>query len=101
MKAWDIIGYSLFAAIYCPDCIVKETIRVIQSNELIHPIYLIECISEGMTETTLDNLAGIVGIDRYDERSFDSDYFPKVIFASQFDSENDYCSHCGKPLIGE
>lgn len=36
-------------------------------------------------ETVLDELALAFGIDRADECTFDSDDFPKVVFASQVD----------------
>jgi hypothetical protein len=37
------------------------------------------------------------GIDREDERTFDSDTFPKVVFADQIEG-GEYCGGCGTEL---
>lgn len=85
MKAFDIVGYTFNADEYCPDCIVGAYNG--NSNDYD-------------SETMLDILAGGKGIDRMDESSFDSGYFPKVIFASQVESaESDICGSCHQPLV--
>lgn len=59
------IGYTYSADNYCPDCIV----------EMFGATY--DAIN---AEGVLDLVARARGIDRYDERSYDSGDFPKVIF---------------------
>jgi hypothetical protein len=49
------------------------------------------------TEEALDFLAQRRGIDRYDEHTFDSGDFPKVIFRDQV-TDDDVCGVCGEKL---
>lgn len=80
-KATDIVAYTYNADIYCPACIL-QAMGVLQPN--------------GTTEWALDSLALDRGIDRYDERTFDSGDFPKVVFAS--DLEGELCGMCGEAI---
>lgn len=58
------------------------------------------------TEVNLDEVAAAFGINRGDETTFDSDYFPKVVFADAMgepgspfgDGERHTCDHCGSIL---
>lgn len=88
MKAWDIVGYTYRADIWCPSCIVG--CAKVWGGTLGRP---------DDAEEMLDACAKIRGIDREDERSFDSDDFPKVIFASDVD-DCEFCGECGDCLIG-
>lgn len=78
-----IVGYTFKADTLCPAEIEKD-------------------FGGGSTddaETILDRVAVERGIDRYDERSFDSGDFPKVIFSSMVESPDERCGECGKSLI--
>lgn len=82
--ATDIAGYSYQADTYCPSCIVAAVTGI-------------GCpCPDSDTENHLDGIAAGRGIDRYDERSYDSGDFPKVIFVS--DLEGDDCCACGGEL---
>lgn len=88
MPLWDIVGYAYKANIYCPTDIVDE----LQTRG-----DLMDAYPAGFnTESWLDNCAKVINLDRYDESSFDSDYFPKVIFEDQ--AEDDYCCICNNKL---
>lgn len=49
------------------------------------------------TEANLDEVAMAFGIDRYDESSYDSDEFPKVVFGSDL-ADGEHCGACGTDL---
>lgn len=84
----DIVAYTYSAEELCPNCTVTKLggtptdIRV-----------------AGSVEALLDRTATTLGIDREDERSFDSGDFPKVVFADQIDEDHNRCDSCGKELI--
>ncbi len=75
-KAATIVAYS-FPETYCPEHLIEEMIvRGMASPG-----------ARGMAvEDVLDQIAGATGIDRQDERTFDSSEFPKVIFSSDIDA---------------
>ncbi len=75
-----IHGYVYHADLYCGECIGK----------------LLGDSSGSEAEAFLDRIAAERGIDRDDEQSFDSDDFPKVVFAGQIDDE--ICGCCGDRL---
>jgi hypothetical protein len=81
-KSFDIAGYMFQADIVCPDCVVGAYNG--NSNDYD-------------AETMLGILAGNLGIERYDESSFDSDEFPKVVFVDNI-TEGDVCGECGEEL---
>lgn len=88
MSFGEIIAYAYRADEYCPRCIV----RALPTGE--GEAYDGWALASGVRMTTEENLSEIAaafGIDRMDERSFDSGDFPKVIFA---DSETDSPYHC-------
>ncbi len=85
MKAWDIIAYSYKADIFCPEC----TLNTVSEDFGVGGKYG----SYGAIEAELDELAEIANIDRYNEYSFDSDNFPKIIFADSIE-EDEFCSNC-------
>jgi hypothetical protein len=91
-KATDIVGYTFNADIYCPSHIVA---RLTHNPGDVN--YCCATIVE--PEPHLDLIARIDGINREDESTYDSDEFPKVIFASQVESDDDRCATCHEPLL--
>lgn len=81
---FDIVGYHYKADLYCPDCILD----LCSEGEEYYPLDTVE--------SNLDRYAKRLGIDREDERSFDSDVFPKVIFRDQLEG-SERCA-CGEIL---
>jgi hypothetical protein len=95
MKAYDIVGYTYNADIYCPACIIAA----LPTGE--GGAFDGWALGKGTTMATEDNLNEIAfafGIDRKDETTFDSGDFPKVIFASQVEEPTN-CGSCGRDLI--
>lgn len=87
MKADAIVGYTYNADVYCPRHIMIATGHA--AERCADPEGVLNMLAEGR------------GIDRMDERSFDSGDFPKVIFAVQAcDEEHDTCGACGVDLMG-
>lgn len=82
-----IIGYTYKSDIYCMDCLVNAL--DVYSFQSLYPEGVYE------TEDFLDKLAEFKGIDRYDESSFDSGDFPKVIFSL---GDPEFCGPCGEEL---
>lgn len=85
VKGYDIVGYTFNTEIYCPGDIRRMFGTPDQSAEL-------------STEEVLDIAAIAHGIDRSSERNFDSNEFPKVIFASMVDGP-ELCGACHADLI--
>lgn len=91
-----IVAYTFQADLYCPDHIgaaVQETLPLDER----HPVDEDGGEYPWDTEWLLDQLAKGLGIDRYDEHTFDSDHFPKVVFAGQLEEEE----HCANPECEE
>lgn len=79
MKSHDIVGYTYKADNYLPEALIELMI----SNGTASPG------ARGMSaEDVLDQIAATNGIDREDEYSFDTDDFPKVIFADQITEDD-------------
>lgn len=87
IKAWKVVGYVYAADIYCPACIV----RALPTAELSPAAY------DMQAEDVLEQVAAAMGVDRADETTYDSDDFPKVVFAS--DAHGDVCGSCGEELL--
>ncbi len=83
MRSTDIVAYAFNADIYCPDCIIGA----FNGNS-----------DDYDSETILGILASGLGIERYDEASFDSSEFPKVVFAHQVD-DSDTCGSCSEAFL--
>ena len=82
----DIVGYTYRADMYCPDCIVKKMNWTPMEDR-------------ASAELALDDMADVAGIDRYNERTFDSDNFPKIIFRDMTSWQNpERCGNCGQIL---
>lgn len=85
MKSFDIVGYTFRADLYCSDCIVAQ----VCGGEVAFTLD---------TELVLDDAADAKGIDRQEEHTFDSDDFPKVIFAGMIDGD-ECCGSCHEPFL--
>lgn len=90
-----IAGYTYQADQLCPECTRK---RLGFGPGTANP-------HDDLTvEERLTSIANRLGIDRDDERSFDSDDFPKVIFSHQLRCESflehERCGDCGVTLCG-
>lgn len=86
MHATDIAGYTYNTDMFCEHCIAVGFEREHGPS-----------IFEG-AEAILDARATELGIDRYDESSFDSGEFPKVVFVSQLE-DDECCGGCHELLI--
>jgi len=94
-----IVGYAYKADIFCPDHIIQQLPT--GEGEAFDGWGLVGGVV--MTpEANLNEIAGVFGIIREEESSFDSGYFPKVIYESQLDRDSlfgrDYCSVCLEDL---
>ena len=91
MKAYDVVGYTYQADILCPSCVRYVAASVAEQH------------GHAADFVPLDRLmtawASIAGFDAEDESSYDSDDFPKVIFAAQVDDDGESCAECGEELI--
>lgn len=91
LKADAIVGYTYDAENLCPHCTIDSMVS--DQSE----------IPGKSIEEKLDYIASIGAnprgevINRHDENSFDSGVFPKVIFASMVE-DNEQCYHCGERL---
>lgn len=96
MRSYDIVGYIYKADIYCPAHVGREVARAIDRADKV----AIGQQSWEATERYLDRVQGVLGIeDRYDEYSYHSDDFPKVIFADQVLEYSVACCECGEELV--
>jgi hypothetical protein len=90
MKAYDIVAYTYKAETLCDSCTLNVTNAWLEADGVKVP-YLI-------TEDALNAWATSIRLDREDEYAFDSDDFPKVVFAAQIeDVEN--CGQCGEEIL--
>lgn len=71
-KATDIVAYIYRAELWTPEGIVSEGIR---------QGWLSPAARDMSTEDALDMAQHYFTLDRYDECSYDSDEFPKVVFS--------------------
>lgn len=89
MKSFAIVGYTFNAETLHPICMVERYI----AGGVLSPG------ARGMSaEDALDQAAEVAGVNREDEYSYDSDEFPKVVFADSVD-EVEYCDSCGMTII--
>jgi hypothetical protein len=94
-----IVGYTYQVADHCEDCLRKPALT--GSAEAGAAMSWGDC---GSTEDILAEWAGVLGLDRDDEKSFDSADFPKVITRQQAehaegDGDEQRCSGCGLRLL--
>jgi hypothetical protein len=85
----NIVAYTFQAENVCPACIVEKMIAA----GLAAP-----AARDMRVEDVLDQIADANCIDRYDEKSYDSGEFPKVVFSSQVESD-ERCDSCGESVI--
>jgi len=108
MKSWHIAGYTHCAEIQCCDCVANWA-----ENELILEGYTQGDIDLIVRNVGLEYDAGVFGyrseillrqlselwqINLEDEYSWDSDDFPKVVFADQIESD-EYCGVCLEKIL--
>ena len=86
----QIVGYTYRTDPFCPEHIIQQLPT--GEGETFDGWKLAEGVQMS-TEDNLDEIAAAFGIIREEESSFDSEFFPKVILASQVD-EHDCCSVC-------
>jgi hypothetical protein len=86
-----VVAYCYKADVYCPDCVVEEVCRDagIEPFDYLDAEIALDKIAE--ESVYCDNKWG--GLDRYDEHTFDSDEFPKVVFSTSC-NELEYCCIC-------
>lgn len=84
MRSYDIVAYIYRADMYCSMCIVEQV-----TDGVVYDLN---------TAVALGALADQRGIDREDERSYDSGDFPKVVFADQIE-DDEYCGACGDVIL--
>jgi hypothetical protein len=92
-----VVGYTFKAETLCPACTLAAVLRDLHIDT---PEGRRTVEDMGWdTEALLDFFAPKCDpvVDRQDERSFDSDFFPKVIFATDLDDEP--CDGCARMLI--
>lgn len=83
-----IVGYTYKADNYCPTCVIERMVRDGDASP---------AACDMRVETVLDQIADANGIDRYDEATFDSGDFPKVIVRTMRDGDP-ICGNCGELL---
>lgn len=95
----DIVGYIYKAETYCPDDAVRTYLAC-------NPEAPTQGLNGRDAESVLDILCQWANVHRYNESSYDSDNFPKVIFRDQCDDrtyddgtiEHDRCGTCHRAL---
>lgn len=90
--ATDIVGYTFAADNYHPECLHLPTGEG-EAYDGWAP-----CVPMTV-EASLSGIAYAFGINRADEGSFDSADFPKVIFASMVETDEETCGGCGRALL--
>lgn len=82
-----VTGYVYCADIYCPECVIGKVRARVGYGPFDY---------SADAETVLDQIAAANGINREDERTFDSGDFPKVILS--LDDDGERCGECGENL---
>ena len=80
MKSFDIVGYTFGGENYTPENLIEAMIAVGELSPAARDMDV---------EEVLYMHADANGINREDERSYDTDEHPKVIFADQLDEDYD------------
>lgn len=95
MSSTDIVAYTFQADTYCPDCIIDQ---LPTGPDQAFDGWAVAPSVRMSVEDNLTEIAAAFQIDRFDESSFDSGDFPKVVFDSQVEF-TEYCGSCGSELI--
>ncbi len=107
MKSFHIKAYTFQADIMCCDCIAEFVeFELRQMEYTTDQINEIASLGPGYdsgvyawrSEALLKRLANHWNIDLDDYYSFDSDEFPKVVFADQIEGR-ERCGECGETLV--
>lgn len=85
--ATDIVGYIYKAEQYTPEGVIAALAT--GPGQDFDGWALAEGSDPLSPEENLDEIAAAFGIDRHDEHTYDSDHFPKVIFASQVEDDDE------------
>lgn len=99
-----IIGYTFNTDIYCADGCILVALGQVTQEQMDAATYITELTAhfgESTVEDTLGVIASRRGIDRMNERSYDSGDFPQVVF--HYHEFLDYCPRCAgchAPLDG-
>lgn len=111
-----IKAYTYNADIYCADCMGQIAAEWIKGDQIQLPMRggwkaLAPAPPPGWSELSTEGLLHAIAgqirtthpsFDRYDERSFDSGDFPKVVFGNQVcDEGHDHCGACHTDLCEE
>lgn len=83
----DIVAYDYAADRYCPSCIID----VLTADGGPFDGWALGFSVRMEVEQNLDEIADAFGINRGDERTFDSGDFPKVVFADNVE-EDEFCA---------
>jgi len=83
-----VTAYTYKADIYCVDCIIEAMLMEREATPAARDMPV---------ESALDQIAEANAIDRYDESTFDSYEFPKVVFSDQLHGE--HCGGCGGGIV--
>ena len=107
MKSYYIVAYTFRAEMACPNCVrnwgrdrlrehgyTEKDIKYIESAALDYGAGFAARESENI----LHKLSFLMGINLDDYYSFDSDNFPKVVFADQVE-EDEYCGVCLEKIL--
>jgi hypothetical protein len=87
--ATDVVGHTYRADLYCSRCIILELVKRAELSPAAYDL---------PPSDVLKDAAEAHGIDWADERSFDSDEWPKVVFRSSLEDEGEHCGTCGVDL---
>lgn len=91
----DIVGYTYKAAFYCPFHIIDALDT--GPGGAFDGWALADGAPPMSVEANLDEIAAAFVIDRRDEFSFDTDYFPKPVYEDMLDGTEE-CDTCGEAL---
>ena len=90
MKAWSIVAYVHTAEIVCRDCMRRRAAFACEAAGVNSEF-------KGVGDL-LEAWAKADGISREDEGTYDSDDFPKVVFASDV-TDDETCTVCGEEIL--
>lgn len=90
----SIAAYMYAAELVCPDCI---TVIATEQIEKLDEGASARGTCDGFPDQLVARWARRANIDINDEHSYDSDTFPKVVFADQVD-EGETCARCHEEL---
>lgn len=91
---YEIVGYD-----YCADRLCVDCTRDLAVREAFAAGSATAWGDAGTAEQVLGEWAGLLGINRQEESSFDQSVFPKAILHYQVENDETTCSTCGASLI--